>query len=186
MRGLVLAGGKSRRFGSDKTQAVYQGESFLSRTVRILAELKLSPLVVTREGAFITRPDSEILWDSLPEKGPLGGIYTAMKKFPEDDFLVLTCDMPCLDGKTLVRLTEEYRKKPAPTFYHFENGPLEPFPGIYPSRLWRNVYGNIFSEKLSMRELILGIPEKNAVPFEGSPRELVNVNHLSDLRALES
>ena len=183
-RGLVLAGGKSSRFGSDKALAVYEGESFLSRAARILAGLKLDLVITVREGASYSVPDGTLLEDCYPEKGPLGGIYTAMREFPGDDFLVLTCDMPAVDEKTLLPLIEEYTQRPVLTLYQSLSGQAEPFPGIYPGFLLPVIFRNIFSEKLAMHELIGALVEKNMVSFQGLPQKLLNVNHHSDLQGL--
>ena len=184
LRGVVLAGGKSKRFGSDKALAVYEGEAFLSRAVRLLADLKLHPVVVLREGSFHTLPGSTILYDYLPDKGPLGGIYTVMRKFPGDDFVVLTCDMPALEEKNLLSLMEEFKKKALLTLYESSSGQTEPFPGIYPSTLLPLIFKNISAEKLAMQELIREIFEKNIIPFKGPAKTLVNVNHPLDLAGL--
>ena len=185
MRGLVLAGGKSRRFGSDKALAVYQGESFLSRATLILRSIELCPVIVTSERAFYPIPEKDILLrDRLPEKGPLGGIYTAMKEFPGDDFLVLTCDMPALDTTALSGLLEAYKKKPLATFYEPDAGQIEPFPGIYPSSLFQNVVKNILMEKLAIHQLIRPLSEKNIIAFSGPSQVLMNVNHPYDFDEL--
>ena len=186
MRGVVLAGGKSSRFGSDKALAVYQDEFFLRRAVRILTELKLDPVVVTREGISYSVPDSAILYDYLPEKGPLGGIYTVMRKFPGDDLLVLTCDMPALGEKALLGLIEEYKKNPALTLYRSVSTKIEPFPGIYPYGLFPEIFKNILTEKLAMHQLIQPVFEKNIVSFGGSSKALMNVNNQTDLKILNT
>jgi len=44
--GLVLAGGKSRRFGSNKALAQYRGKSLLERPLAILKILGLKAVIV--------------------------------------------------------------------------------------------------------------------------------------------
>ena len=184
IRGVVLAGGKSRRFGSDKALAVYQGESFLMRAFKLLTNLNLSPVIVTRDGADHSFFGSAILYDHLPEKGPLGGIYTAMRKFPEDDLLVLTCDMPALEEKLLLSLLEEYNKKPCPVFYSTADGAVQPFPGIYPRGLFSLIFKNIFEEKLAMRALIEPLTEKKLISFDGPVELLMNINSPAEFKSL--
>ena len=186
IRGVVLAGGKSRRFGSDKALAVYQGESFLTRAFKLLTNLNLSPVFVTRDGADHSFFGSAILYDHLPEKGPLGGIYTAMRKFPEDDLLVLTCDMPALEEKLLIPLLKEYNEKPCPVFYRMWDGVVQPFPGIYPRGLFSFIFKNIFEEKLSMHALIGPLTDKKTISFDGPPEFLANINCPDELKVLGS
>lgn len=184
IRGLVLAGGLSRRFGSDKAAAVYGGESFLLRAVKILDELELRPLVVTRKQNFCSVPQATIHYDRLPEKGPLGGIETAMSLYPGVDFLVLTCDMPAMSKELLKQLIHKNIKKYLLTFYTSTEGLIEPFPGIYPSTLFDKISNNLSMGKLSMHELIESVSEKNIISLNQPIQELTNINTPSDLQAL--
>ena len=107
IRGLVLAGGKSSRFGEDKALAHYEGISFLERAVNSLKLLGLHPVVVTRRGADYSFVRCPVIYDKFPEQGPLGGIYTALTVFRETAFLTLTCDMPFVTLAALSGLLEE-------------------------------------------------------------------------------
>ena len=184
MRGLVLAGGQSRRFGSDKALAIYKGESFLQRSVRILERMKLDPWVVGRPDVSYFFPSNRILYDQLKGKGPLAGIHAAMNKFPGDDWLVLTCDMPFLNEKALEDLVFGYKDDPVLTLYRSPEGRIEPFPGIYPYLLFAKIYKNLLTEKLAMHELIELDFKKNILPFNDDKKILENVNHPFCLESL--
>src|SRR3989338_8558633 len=74
-QGIVLAGGKSSRFGEDKALALLDGVTFLETAVRRLQEIGLRVTVITNR----TRDYSglhlgcDIQTDIIEEKGPLGG-----------------------------------------------------------------------------------------------------------------
>ena len=101
IRGLVLAGGKSSRFGSNKAVASYQGVRLIERAVSLLNELGLKPVVAARKEMDYTFLKCVTICDKLPDLGPLGGLYTAMTIFKNTPFLVLTCDMPALTPSIL-------------------------------------------------------------------------------------
>ena len=186
IKGLILAGGQSRRFGSDKASALYEGEPFLLRSVNVLKCLKFKPVIMTRPGASYFFSETETYYDEHPEKGPLGGIYTAMHLFPETDFLTLTCDMPLLNKKILKNLINQYQKNFLATFYRSEGSDCEPFPGIYPFAAFSEISQRLFAGKLAMRGLIESLPKKNVIQFQGDKRELMNVNYSADLEKLVS
>lgn len=72
--GAVLAGGQSRRFGSDKALAVLEGTTLLERAVAGLAALCGDVVVIGRgEAPVMTVPDRP-----APGLGPLGGIAGAL------------------------------------------------------------------------------------------------------------
>ena len=73
--GAILAGGQARRFGSDKAQALYQGERLIDRVAAALAAQCDGVVVCGRdEPGFACIPD----W---PETGlgPLGGLAAALR-----------------------------------------------------------------------------------------------------------
>lgn len=93
--GVVLAGGQSRRMGFNKAKAEVSGESMLSRMIEKLREV--TPEIIVSSGS-ITYPD--IPWiqvtDELPQCGPIGGIYSALKASASDLNLIVSCDIPLI------------------------------------------------------------------------------------------
>lgn len=80
--GAILAGGQARRFGSDKAQALYEGERLIDRVASALAAQCESVVVCGREEpGFICVPD----W---PEAGlgPLGGLAATLRYAEADGF----------------------------------------------------------------------------------------------------
>ncbi len=186
LRGLVLAGGKSRRFGQDKALVLYQGKTLLERAVDLLASMDLEPMVVTRESADYSFLSCPVFVDKLPDQGPLGGIYTAMSLHKLTDFLVMTCDMPTLDQDTLKLLHQRYREQPLLTCFEQPDGRTEPFPGIYPQALFSQITDFLLKEKLSVKNLIESIEEKNKILMEETFPSFFNINTVAHFEELLS
>ncbi len=180
IRGLVLAGGKSLRFGEDKALAIYEGISFLERAVSLLASLELKPIVVTREGADYPRTECTVLYDRLPEKGPLGGIYTAMSIFKDTSFLVLACDMPALTSEVISAILTTHEAGFEITAYSTESG-MQPFPGLYEPSLLGVVRRQMEQDHLSMKQLWDRVPAKKLISWVGDEKVFRNMNNKSDL-----
>jgi molybdopterin-guanine dinucleotide biosynthesis protein A len=106
--GLVLAGGRSRRFGSDKAAIEVDGQSLLERTADLLRP------VVRRVYVSATENQSEdplrgafaLILDEEPGLGPAGGLRAAHRLHPEAAWLVVACDMPALDERVVARLVQ--------------------------------------------------------------------------------
>jgi molybdenum cofactor guanylyltransferase len=96
----VLAGGQSRRMGSDKALIEFDGAPILARTIRILKEIADDVFVVGDREAY-RRFGVPVLADSYPGAGALGGIATALEHATHDDVLIVACDMPFLRGSVL-------------------------------------------------------------------------------------
>ena len=102
LRGVVLAGGRSRRFGDrDKALARFDGRTLVSRAVDAVAPLNVDPPFVavgtaSRRallGSGIDRP-VEYVFDPPETKGPVGGILAAARVTETDRLAVVGCDMP--------------------------------------------------------------------------------------------
>ncbi len=98
--GVILAGGRSQRFGGiDKTRLPLGGRTLLQRAVDALAPLTETCLVVG--GA--TGHDDRVP-DRYPGAGPLGGILTALDVVQTSHLLVVAADLPFLSGSLLGEL----------------------------------------------------------------------------------
>lgn len=92
--GVILAGGRSRRFGTNKALSVFRGERLIERLVRSLQSVTGELLIVTNsfdEYAFLDLP---MVSDLITDCGPLAGIYTALKTVSTPLSLCVACDMP--------------------------------------------------------------------------------------------
>ena len=186
MRGLILAGGKISRFGSNKALAAYKGMTFLERAVSLLKSLDLKPVVVTRRGMDYPFVKCTTIYDKLPEKGPLGGIYTAMSVFKNTAFLVLTCDMPGLTHGVLQKLLDQHEPSRPLTSYSASGSTEQPFPGVYEASLFGIIKEKIKKEDLSMRGLLEAAAARKMIQWEGDPAVFRNVNYVDQLNCLTS
>ena len=106
--GLLLAGGQSRRMGSDKALLVRDGKSQLEHVATMLGEVCDRVFVSTRQDQQDEpeRRRFEQIVDRYQEIGPVAGILSAMDEYPDVDWLVVACDLPNVDAQTLDFLLE--------------------------------------------------------------------------------
>lgn len=102
--GLILAGGNSKRFGSDKALAVVDGQPMIERVHAHLAAVA-SPVFISigKKGVAYDLPLRHVL-DLYPGRGPLAGIHAGLLASPVEWMLVAPCDMPFLDTASLQKL----------------------------------------------------------------------------------
>ncbi|ALR21507.1 MULTISPECIES: molybdenum cofactor guanylyltransferase [Sphingobium] len=106
--GVVLAGGLSSRFGTDKAEALYRGRSLLDWSMGNLADFVDSVMISGRMhpvyGGVEDRPQAGL--------GPLGGLAGAMAVARERGFahvLSMPCDTPDMPRALLVELCAKER-----------------------------------------------------------------------------
>ena len=168
--GAVLAGGQSRRFGSDKALAMLGGETLLMRAVDTLSGWCEKVVVVGREEAPApTLPD----WFG-PGLGPLAGIAAALHDALDAGYdLVLTCGVDSIDlPDDLPRLL-----MPAPAFLADQ-----PVVGLWPASAAKVVENILRGDgKHSMRALAEAIGARAVVSAQATS----NINTPGDLAAAE-
>lgn len=114
--GVVLAGGQSRRMGTDKALLPFQGRTLLQHQVDLLAPICSRVLVSGNYDGFNCVPDT------IARCGPLGGMYSIAEQFPSAALLVIPVDMPQLTEAHLQALLQTQRASfmqdhPLPAFF---------------------------------------------------------------------
>ncbi len=105
IQGLVLAGGKSLRMGSDKGLLNYHGKAHRNFSIEILQKLKLNTFLSVRKEQEIT--DIQTIEDVFLGLGPFGAICSAFQSNPNSAWLVLATDLPFVDENILKKLLEK-------------------------------------------------------------------------------
>ena len=133
VNGLVLAGGRSLRMGSDKNLLNWHGREqqfYLADQLQKFCD----------EVYISCRPEQETgipePYKSLPDTftglGPMGAILSAFRHNPNTAWMVLACDLPLVTSQTLSFLTENRNtSKFATAFVNPENGFPEPLLTIW-------------------------------------------------------
>ena len=77
---VVLAGGKSQRFGQDKSQVKFQGKMLIDHILSEIIDQFNETLIVTNKKInFMNSNKISITKDFKENLGPLGGVLSAMK-----------------------------------------------------------------------------------------------------------
>ena len=84
--GVVLAGGKSQRFGQDKSQVKLQGKILIDYILSEIIDEFNEILIITNNSiSFMSSDKIFLAKDFKNGLGPLGGVLTAMKWIKEND-----------------------------------------------------------------------------------------------------
>ena len=114
--GVVLAGGLSSRMGQDKAQLMRKTDSMLEFSKQLLIDSGINQVVVSGNNHQVT--------DLVTNAGPVGGIYSVIKRYQPSAILVLPIDLPLMTASAIkkLRITGELSQKAC--FYQDHHIPL--------------------------------------------------------------
>lgn len=114
VQGLVLAGGKSTRMGTDKGLLDFHGLEQRSHLVKLLKDCNLNTYLSVRSEQNIK--DTKVVEDVFLGLGPFGAICSAFQKDPNKAWLVVAIDLPFVE-RSVIELLLQHRnpKKMATT-----------------------------------------------------------------------
>jgi molybdopterin-guanine dinucleotide biosynthesis protein A len=186
--GLVLAGGRSRRFGRDKAAMQVQGQALLERTVNLLKPLVEEVYVSVRadQTGDRLRRRFRLLVDEKANQGPAGGLLAAHGHRPDAAWIVLACDLPFMDEEAVRYLMRSRNAgKDATAYRSVDDGLPEPLCAIYePDTLARFGHQAGAASGLSPRSFLANADVEYIMPIRD--RVLLNVNSPEDLLQIQN
>jgi len=128
--GVILAGGHSSRFGSNKALAMVAGEPLIQHIAKLMTSLFAECLLITNtpeEYRFLKFP---MTGDRYRECGPLAGIHAALLQINTESAFVVACDMPNLSPE-LIRYICSINEQEYDVIIPWLESGHEPLFGIY-------------------------------------------------------
>ncbi|NLI11376.1 molybdenum cofactor guanylyltransferase [Pelotomaculum propionicicum] len=109
--GVILAGGKSRRMGTDKAFLTVGREAMIERVAAELRKVFKEILISGGDEETGRRLGLRVIPDLIKGGGPLSGIHATLIAAQSDKCLVVPCDMPFLSAelaKIMISQSEGY------------------------------------------------------------------------------
>ena len=191
--GLVLAGGRSRRMLRDKAALEYQGLTQLERTMALLQGRveRAFVSVRTEQRDDPLRARYELILDPPEDLGPAGGILAAQRAHPHAAWLVLACDLPFLDARTLDHLiTARAARRTATAYRSSRDGLPEPLCAIYEPASHATLAAALAAGRLCPRKFLLNadtelltLPAPGALQNVNTPEEFHSASGTLEARA---
>lgn len=190
---VVLAGGASKRMGSDKAALEWNGESMLGRITRIVAERCDPVLVVAPEGSPAYRGlgegqsgTSQINWitDEEPGAGPLAGLATGLAAAGargREVVFVCATDMPLISAEIVDELLRGLSESDDAAIA-VDSQRAHPLAGVYRTRASETLAGLVGAGERRMLAAVEAL-RTNRVTLSDSTW-LTNVNAPEDLHRL--
>lgn len=185
---VILAGGKSKRFGKNKAFLKVGNKILINLIVDKMRKLSDELIIVTNTPEKFYYLNVKLTKDIIKNKGPLGGIYTGLYIAKNKSILVIACDMPFLNIpllKYIISFFQDYDVV-IPKINNF----FEPLHAIYSKKCLKPIKKLIDENNLKIvdffKEVNVKFVKKNEIEkFDPDSLSLFNVNTLEDLKIAE-
>lgn len=97
--GIILAGGKSSRFGTNKAMFHYKGKPMVELAIEVLRPICSDLLISTNQPDHYSFTRLMCVPDTYPDCGPLGGIHACLLQSDNIHNLIIACDLPELEPR---------------------------------------------------------------------------------------
>lgn len=175
--GVILCGGQSHRYGSDKALILVDGEPLIRRAHRLLAQvvdeivIAVGPQGRTYEVKALQIPDRR------EDAGPLAGIEAAFEATTAQRLFVLAVDLPLIEMGDLQEIVNQFHH-PLTFARDEKTGRDQPLCSIWHRSLQLPLTTYLNQGNRSVMGFISSYPSSKVDLSDG---RLINVNFKSDL-----
>lgn len=150
--GIILAGGKSQRMGSDKGLMHINGKPMIQYIIDVLYSLEIPVLIVSNNKQYELF-GIPVFGDAIKGKGPMAGIYTGLLHSKTTRNLVLSCDIPRISSTLIYKLIRNTSENDISIIKH--GNTLHPLIGIYKKSALVNLKHYLDKDKLKLNQFCL-------------------------------
>lgn len=179
---FILCGGKSTRMGSEKGLVLFQGKPFIEHIIEAVLPISSEIYLVTNGEEYNYLPYKKIQ-DIAIDKGPIGGIYTALCQTETEFNLILSCDIPLISTELLVELVSKHDDDAGITTLASETR-MHPLIGIYAKKITPMLKEAIAKDELKLMRFVTTVPHQIITFDESHDLHFTNINSLDELNQI--
>jgi molybdenum cofactor guanylyltransferase len=153
--GIILAGGKSKRMGINKSFLKIGSQTIIERTADLMKGLFPRVLLISNTPDEYQFLDMKIYEDIHKNSGPLGGIHTGLSHSGTEKNFIISCDMPLVNNDVIEFIINYKTDKPV--IITKADGFIQQLCGVYSKNILPNIETIIKAE--------------NKIEFENSRQE---------------
>lgn len=194
--GIILCGGRSRRFGKDKALLAIDGVPMVRRMAGRISQVVDEIILAARDSAQCESLASisaipngaEVVCDSVIGYGPVAGILAGLSASKSEYSVCLACDLPYVNPEVIDALfgCAETNNSDVAIPKH-PNGILEPLHAVYGRSMvgvCRDAMGrgeHTIRGAISLVEKVVFVPTESLRRFDPDLSTFLNVNYPEDL-----
>ena len=182
--GIILAGGKSSRMGTDKGFLLLNNKPFVQYSIDALKPFVSEIMIVS------DNPDYDIfglkrIQDITKNAGPVAGICSGLEASSTKYNLILSCDIPLIHSEILLKLIEAIDAT-SQIIQIESNGKSMPLIALYKKQV-KGVFNDFLqADERRLRIAVNACNVKNIILEEENTLLTMNVNTQTDFKRVEN
>lgn len=181
---FILCGGKSSRMGTEKGLVNYNNQPFIQLVIDAIVPITTNIFLVTDNQEY-TDFNYPLVADVYKNKGPVGGIFSALDRSETENNLILSCDIPKISTNVIKNYLINNISDQKDVIFLSDDKNVYPLIGIYNKRVKPKLSEAISSNRIKLLSLL---NELNCQVIKVNPRDfesLKNINTQDELKILE-
>jgi len=181
--GIILAGGKSSRMGTDKGFLMLNNKSFVQYSIDALKPLVSEIIIVSDDEAYDAFGFKRVN-DITKNAGPVAGICSGLKASTTEYNLILSCDIPLITSEILQKLIDNIDAI-SEVIQIESNGKSMPLIAMYKKEVLKVFEALLKNDERRLRVAIKSRKSKNIILEKELEFSTMNVNTKTELKAIE-
>ncbi len=180
--GIILAGGKSSRMGSEKGLLLLNGIPFIEHINNALQPL-IDELIIVSNNPEYDKFQGTRVQDIIPNSGPIAGLHAGLSYSNTENNLVLSCDVPYVTTNLLQRLLLQ-EKDDHDLIMFADRQQTIPLIAMYKKRCVSKCKQFLDQNEKRLRKLISELNTKTITILEKEYLLVSNINTPEDLKKI--
>jgi len=180
----ILCGGKSSRMQSEKGLVLFQGVPFIEHIINAVLPFASHIQLITNTTDYDYLEYKKIK-DIELDKGPIGGIYSALMHSDSEMNLILSCDIPLISTELLLELIDKHKEN-TPVSVFSDGERIHPLIGVYSKTILPILKDTIVNSNLRMMEMIKNVGAQIIEVGADKSNQFRNINSVAELNELNT
>jgi len=158
--GIIIAGGKSSRIGTDKAFISYNNKMLIEYAISVIKPIADTIIISSNTPEKIKK--FKVITDIYKNIGPVAGLYSCLKASQTDVNIVIPCDTPQLTTALYKQMLSEFQKYKNldAVVPRLPDGKVEPLIAVYSKKILPEIEKSIAVDDYKLVNLLSKINTK--------------------------
>lgn len=177
--GVLLAGGKSSRFGRPKMFEIWKGQPLYEVGVSAFSELNYPIVIATNKElvSIFSAPHVKYITEETMHEGPLYALSHVMQRVESDWYFIIAADMPYVNA-AFIAVLSAHISDDFDAIIPTEQGKWQPLAGLYHRRALPKAMAALERNRRSMKALLEEV-RVSFIPMNDT-KIFKNINYVED------